>query len=439
MIYALALMYFYGGYRFNINRQLYLYKFIGFLPLIDTLHLFLPGKQFGGDFIPSITLLVVYFLTKIRSNESVSKITFATAILFIALMFVGLFNTSDVLKSLRHVFNFTIILLSFFAAYKIIRTNESIISDLVINSFRSVVLYIFYIAICSVLQYGRERAYTTSIIYYGHTNFFTLFPIIFLFTFSQIRNAIMKVKSGNVINIAIFFILLVGFFIVGKRTYLILLMIGFVIPFLGKNVKQKVYSIATILITTVVLTVFSVPELIDNVFFSSRKERISSSYFEEGRYYEIQAFESEMEIRGKRWNDINLSYLFGMEVFNTQGKFFYRTDELLGDDEERVLHSDFAFILYGTGIVGIILYFLIFLFILMRFIKTIRRIPSKKARSDLIALKWIFLTIYILIIVSTFSDGILTFSNRIFPFVFLGITLGQMNNYIEYKQTTPPD
>ena len=107
--------------------------------------------------------------------------------------------------------------------------------------------------------------------------------------------------------------------------------------------------------------------------------------------------------------------MFGIEIFNSAGKFFWKY-KIIDDPGERILHSDYMHMLYGIGIVGIIIYLLFLFFIFQDFVKI--RLRYKKTNT------LFFVSIFLVLILGGFSDGALYYSNRIFYFAFLGYIMG---------------
>jgi hypothetical protein len=112
--------------------------------------------------------------------------------------------------------------------------------------------------------------------------------------------------------------------------------------------------------------------------------------------------------------------MFGKELFNSQGKFFNITSLDFSDSEDRVLHSDLAHVLFGMGIVGLVV-FIVFHTFILKFFNKIK--DKKNETNNSRALQAIFYGIFTSLIMNLFADGILGFPNRLYPFLFLGSIL----------------
>jgi len=111
--------------------------------------------------------------------------------------------------------------------------------------------------------------------------------------------------------------------------------------------------------------------------------------------------------------------LIGDEPFNSMGKFSIFKDLL--NDEERILHSDYARLLFTTGILGLILYIIIF----RKIYKTYKTyISNMKLTPNLLVLKGTFLAVFISIIVVGFTGSLFLSFPGLIPYLYLGALLG---------------
>jgi hypothetical protein len=152
---------------------------------------------------------------------------------------------------------------------------------------------------------------------------------------------------------------------------------------------------------------------------------ITRKLSEEGRIMELTLYP---EIISKSPNPEN-TFIFGKEFLNTEGKFVLY--EQIFNEKNRLFHTDLGIILYGAGILGLFLFIRVLFNIMRKFIKL--RFKLKKLNHDdyVVKLGAAFISVYICLIASTFSDGITVANNRVLAYMFLGAVLGYMLN--EYK------
>ena len=100
------------------------------------------------------------------------------------------------------------------------------------------------------------------------------------------------------------------------------------------------------------------------------------------------------------------SSFFGKELFNSSGNYGFRND--------RVLHVDINQILHGSGLFGLFLYFLFFL-------KLFTKILQKKSNRWI---KPLSLSVFFIIVINSFSSGLLALTYRFVAFYILGYLIG---------------
>lgn len=115
-------------------------------------------------------------------------------------------------------------------------------------------------------------------------------------------------------------------------------------------------------------------------------------------------------------------FLFiGRDLFNSQNKFF-DLNQNVGEFGGRFLHSDYAHLLYGSGIIGLLIYISIFVSILLRANKFL------KVRHDLRYLAIGSIIIVVCILAGGLGDGILSLPNRLLPMYLLGVFMSYLHS-----------
>ena len=163
----------------------------------------------------------------------------------------------------------------------------------------------------------------------------------------------------------------------------------------------------------------------------SERGNFSTDYYFEGQYMTQEG--RALELLAYKYEILErkpiLNILFGTELFNSSGKFFlnsFKSRQMFGGGNiDRQLHSDYAILLYGNGVIGLLFYTMLLLVIN---IKTIKYYRAEKKHSQNIIIERIifsiFVSIFVTLLLNGFSDGILTYGNRIFAFMLLGTIFG---------------
>ncbi|WP_308990371.1 hypothetical protein QLS71_002665 [Mariniflexile litorale] len=132
------------------------------------------------------------------------------------------------------------------------------------------------------------------------------------------------------------------------------------------------------------------------------------SYEKEGRYLELGFVLHTFYVA-----DNTLNYLFGKEAFNTIGNYgFY--------DSERPIHSDYTYIFFCTGIIGLILYIIIFKNLFYK-AKKMKPLLYKYGLKNMYQL---YVTLFLLIIMIGVSGNIWAITYKTVTFSILGAFLG---------------
>lgn len=376
--------------------------FMLYLPIIDSLYNMLPGRGIDNHFIPPIIIILIFLNIKKGSSKYLLSAKLMTVFLF--LLFFSLVFSSDLMLSLKHILGFTAALLCFpifFILSKKINFKEKHI--FMRNIGISVIMYISSIAFFSLIGYGRNYYYSESIVHLGRFGFSSLYPFMIMLVFIINMYKFEKSKISYLLLFITGFIILM---IIAKRSYIYPVLIGALIVFLPLSKRKRILSVIIVSMIFIVLNI----GIIQSYFLEIRGSDITSSYLKQNRYLEFVNYKYEVIDKFPVHN-----ILFGTEIFNSAGKFFWKY-KIIDDPGERILHSDYVHILYGVGIVGIIIYLLFLIYIIKDFIKI--RLRYKKANT------LFFVSIFFVVIMGGLSDGALYFSNRIFYFAFLGYIIG---------------
>lgn len=192
-----------------------------------------------------------------------------------------------------------------------------------------------------------------------------------------------------------------------KRASLVSLAFGSIIYFGFTRNKGKVLKY--VLLATAIL-LFASPFYKDNLQ-KRYEERVkqTQNYEQEGRYQEFFFVIKEFE-EGNIWQK-----LFGKEIFNTGQNFGVKYF-----NRGRMIHGDISSMFYGSGLVGITMYFWVFILIFLRGISYLRKVRGERNLRELMAS--FFSMLIAIMIVSATGSG--TVGEKCLVFLFLGAISG---------------
>lgn len=156
-----------------------------------------------------------------------------------------------------------------------------------------------------------------------------------------------------------------------------------------------------------------------NERFEARADR-----FEEGSMEKESRYLETFYVWGDAFSfkPLNKS-LFGMEAFNSAGTYAG------GKFGDRQLHVDYNNILNTIGIVGLLIYFVMFIQIWRSFKKTIRGLVIEDKFSK--TMKAIFYSFFIMQFVTSIAGQMYNITFRMIVFIFLGAAMGYFNKLKE--------
>jgi hypothetical protein len=428
MIYILSTLVFIIVVRKNWSETFLIYA-----PLIDTFHNFLPGKDIGNDIPRFVAFTMVYasFYLKNRLvlKRQIKGATFVRLVLlFILLLFISLTQSTDLTVSGKWLLNYVFALLAIIIYFFLFAINNN--PDFTFNKFMkicfsSAALWLTYILFCTYFKLGKntDDYAVTSFIHLGYVNFYQIFPwvyLLFVFPYFFIF------KSNKLYYLSVWIGSALVFLFIAKRTYVYLTLASAVLTMIPYSLRKRKLSYVFFFSLIILFTSYVAGDLIQRYFLQARAASLEISFFEEGRWMELTSYKIEMIDREPTTN-----ILIGKELFNSQGKFFKYTSDIIHMDKMRILHSDFSTLLYGSGIIGITLYILMLIFI-GNYVRIITR-NFQILDSKLILYKYTVYGLITLLLFNGLSDGILGFSNRFIPFMLIGTFTGILTNYYKIQ------
>jgi len=340
--------------KFTIEEKLIL-----FLPILNaiadvTIYYFSRGSIFHtGDFRGIVLFfLCIYFLVKHYplTNIGIIIILYSTYLLILTLL------SSDVIHSLKGGF------IKWFVSFFMFQIGYYYFKDfrfLYTITYSSIIAALFICVNYILAQFVEigVSAYVEDTFYTGGagvgvTNSLSfivlLSPIIFL------KKDITRFNRYFIVIIVSISIIIV--FITMKRASIFGLAFGFLGYILLIPQKSKIFKFTFLLIAIVLFTF----PLYENVLLPRLEKRIerTENYESEGRFLEIKYAFKEFQ------NADVFQKLFGTEAFNSRQyfgpKYFHN---------ERMIHGDIARYFYGTGLIGLFGYLLIYLMIYFKNIR----------------------------------------------------------------------
>lgn len=336
--------------------------------------------------------------------------------------FFLIFFSSDLTASIIEFLKFSSSLLFLPVSFLLINTKQKF--RLFINSIYPILgLYVLFVVISNLYQTGATRyAGSDSDVFRVGLADAKLYMPAFLVGMLPffIKNNIIKGKSIYFVLGFINFVLLT---LTIRRTAIFIMVFIPLFNYLLAGFYKKIILYSLLLFVFGMLT-YPLVEKQFNDRLAERKYLTEDdySYEEEGRYLELG-----FVLKTFYESDSVLNYLFGKEAFNTTGNYgFY--------DSERPIHSDYTYIFFSSGLIGSVLYLLIFrgLFHKVFIMRSILYKCGLKANYQM------YMTILVLIVLLGVSGNIwaVTYKTSIFSLLgaFLGVFFSKVNVPTDFKR-----
>ncbi len=373
------------------------------IPIINiivdlTTNYFSPGILSPGG-LRALFLLgfQLYVITHYYTRERISVyiLFYSIYILLIILLF-----STDFISSLNLYLKYLISLLMFPIGYIFINQIEKLVHLTKVYYFTLVLIFV-NILIANIFKLGGST-YLEDSFYFGSAKvnitkyivqIILVFPILLHFSKTRIHRFYYYLFFIGVL------VILIGL----KRTAIGALFIGLFIYYILTPYKLK-YSKFLIYGTLFLILLLPIYRNVLTDRFRAREEFIRIDEEEdlekEGRYWEF------LSVKNAFLNGSTRHILFGSEMFNDRA--FFNT--------KRMLHMDYSIILNGSGLVGSILYFILFLTITLKVIKYDFYFRNKAMRL----LNSTFWSVLIASLIISISGSIYSIGFRSFLFLLFG-------------------
>jgi hypothetical protein len=363
--------------------------------------------------IAGVFLLIFVIHWHISKRNKKFNTTIILILLFLLYTFLLALNSSNIYISGSGYLSTFVSFSLFIIAYNETRSYSDLRAlDLLIIGIP--IIFIFALIIFNYFGLGRAIYGGDNVIKMSdgmhHNTIYTanLAFVLFLAFQKKFKN----ITLVTVLNVLLVIIILLSF----RRTSILLLIITIVIYLLYTKKRKILYFLYP---TVIFIIIFSFYQDSFYNIIEARGERATI----EGLSINSRSLEI-MEVNYQISNSNDIEYiLFGTEYLNSfgtyGGKYFYFPNS-------RILHTDYAVILHGGGVVGAVLYLIILLSFLIKYISSILH------RSGKPEVNFVFLTLIIILVAVTFSGSILniTFRSTLF------ILLGAMTKLLELKQVS---
>lgn len=385
-------------------------RFIWILPSINFLIDIFSGYFEKGSILAIIRAIILYsFLFYYWTKYVKIRKFFVPILIFSFYTLILILFSNNLFNSFRIYLQITISILMFPLSYYLIE-NINDFKLLTISTFFTLILFIITTLISTIFKIGpsiytESQSFLTGNIFGASLNTVSLGLI--LIPFLLIFN---KKKHYRIIIISIALFSFIALFLTMKRTSILVVVIGLLLYFVLTEKKSKVF----IFILSMIALLIIMSPLYENILierFEARRDRFYlDSVEQEARYRETFII----------WDEIfsfrnPIESIFGKQLYNSPGNYAN------GTFGERQIHIDYNVILHGAGIVGMLLYLIMFIPIFKHL-----GYVSKKAKRDAYYynLKAIFISFFILTFVMSVSGQMYGITFRSICFIYMGGILG---------------
>ena len=300
--------------------------------------------------------------------------------------------------------------------YYFINTHEKLI-QLSYSYAISLGLFIFVLLISNFFNIGTSD-YLENSVYFGSGRVNITKPMLILILTGPLALSTFKGKGKYLFILFLFmalFLALIGI----KRSVLLSTIASFLIfgLCLKNNVKLVMSSIICFIIMAVTLTAFNKPIEIFLSRLEAREDQLEISR----NTMEAESRYLETNLVINKWIDGSITHkIFGSEMFND--RYFFNTN--------RMLHTDYMVVINGSGLFGVILFFLVYISIIFEKEKYWRKV---KHYTKFKLYNPIFYSIIASQLLMSISGTIHHIELRSFIFLYLGAIVGSLRGETRKK------
>lgn len=385
--------------------------FVLFIPILFAIAENTTGYFSGGTLNPGTirgfitAIFLVFFLTKFYPKDGLNK----TILFFVVYYFFLCFFSSNYSESFYGFFKFFIAMFMFPVGYFFINSYE-LFQKLNKIFFIALCIFVLNIIIANIFNLGTSD-YLEDSFYFGAGRVnITKIMLIVLFASINLITALNNKQKKYFIAILIIsaFITIVGI----KRSVLLSFGAGAILYLIFNRLKLGIVKIVFPAVFGILLTLLIYPNAINLVEsrFMAREERIGL----DEEVIESEGRVDEMSLVINSWIEGSITHkMFGSELFNDRAFF----------NSQRMLHTDYMVILNGSGLLGIVLWFIILIGIFIKGQQYLKifdndiRFPFLRATFYSIIVSQLFMSI---------SGSIQGIGLRSYILLYLGAIIGTM-------------
>lgn len=348
---------------------------------------------------------IFIFIRIIYNGKYMLTIYVLTPFLFLVIAYL---NSSVLWEGIKQVIRISVPLLAFPAYYIYFKRNGGLEKYLK-NIMLFALLFILLIAVSSVFKIGTYWSYGEKRIggiYFFGVNLWELYSLSYAVMFLYFLKD--RFRINKIAVEIMFFSTLVILLLIYKRGLLIPMGLTLVLYYFYNFKKLNAIKIFAGIIAVYIFLSPFINQILASI--NERKDTLQiSSYAEEGRTKELIVYFDYY------WETLGFfDSLIGQDFFNSGGKFQVMQDTLV--DEERILHSDLANLLYTTGILGTLAFYTYLVAIYRKFLK------YKNGIDPL--LRYLFYAFFISLILKQMVEGVNMSLNYFIPLSIMGALFG---------------
>lgn len=336
-------------------------------------------NSFKINILIQLLSLIVFFIFEkktisTRFIKSIAPIFYLFIICFIG-MFIHKYNSYNIIKDLSHFIKPILGLIIGYVFYKKINSIKIFIQTIVITSFLSALIhFVIILTIKNINTVSDIREFTRD-------NFVELFGLLFFMFYKKFQNE--RLFSNKLVSKIIFISLLISCILYFSRTMIIMAAIVITTVYGYTIITKKSIKIGLVLLSFVLLFYA--------LLFSINLQRNKSGM--ESFFYKVKIAPSEIfkthinrENHSDLWdhwrsyealraiellNENPSGYFFGLGYGSLVNLKFFApiSDDKNGMKYISELHNGYVYVLYKTGIIGLLLYlfFLYYLYVKIYF------------------------------------------------------------------------
>ncbi len=358
---------------------------------------------------------IIYFLSSVKLKNTWPNLPLILPIYYLLLVFFS----SDIPRSLTVYLKFIAPFILLVIAMNVV-TKRKNFDFIIISSIYILLIFMIFALVSNMFNVGRnqyidegEDVFSVGL---GSTHLYL--PALAIVSLPYIFKERSKIEK-----ILAFLLGFISFILLGislRRTTLIIVIFGITLYYLFQGYYIQILKAFFITVALLALTfpIYKEP-LMERIEYRQKVFTEGYTLSSENRWIEIGLVLEEIK---KSPNLIRI--LFGKEFLNSQGNY---GGGIFG---QRSLHGDYTRLLHGSGLVGLMIYFLFYRLLLIKFNEFCLLYEGRSKKE----LKSLFLSFFILSILISLVGRFEDISFRSYLFLVMGGILGVLQSK-QYNET----